>query len=74
VRNASRAFTGLEIFRAEHVDLVLCDYYLPDFHRDELCRMMKRVKTSVPLVIISTIIPEHVTTAPISSRSKLQTR
>lgn len=60
VKKATTAFSALELFREDHVDLVLSDYYLPDFTGDELCRMMKRINPAVPMVIVSGTIPEHI--------------
>ncbi|HET9699212.1 MAG TPA: response regulator [Terriglobales bacterium] len=60
VKKATTAFAALELFRHDHVDLVLSDYYLPDFTGDELCRMMKRLKPAIPMVIVSGTIPEHI--------------
>ena len=60
VQKAKTAFEALELFRQHQVDLVLSDYFLPDFTGDELCRMMKRIRPSTPMVIVSGTIPEHI--------------
>jgi len=60
VKKATTAFEALEWFRQNHADLVLSDYFLPDFTGDELCRMMKRISPSTPMVILSGTIPEHI--------------
>ncbi len=61
VKTALTAFAALEIFKIDHVDLVITDYYLPDFTGDELCRMMKRIREQVPLILVSGTLPEEVT-------------
>src|SRR4051794_23272932 len=60
VRTGLTAFSALEIFKRESIDLVITDYYLPDFTGDELCRMLKRIRSQVPLILVSGTLPDEI--------------
>jgi len=45
--------TGLEIFRNESVDLVVLGYKMPKMLGDEVAREMRRLRQSVPLLLVT---------------------
>ena len=44
---------GLTIFRNEPIDLVVLDYKMPRMLGDEVAREMRRVRRSVPLLLVT---------------------
>jgi DNA-binding response OmpR family regulator len=44
---------GIQLFRAEPFDLVLLDYWMPGMNGIATARELKRIKPSVPTVILS---------------------
>lgn len=47
---------GLSIFSAEPIDLVLLDYKMPGMNGDVVAERMKRLKPSVPILLLSAYI------------------
>jgi DNA-binding response OmpR family regulator len=44
---------GLQLFRSESFDLVLLDYWMPGMNGIATARELKRMKPSVPMIILS---------------------
>jgi len=44
---------GLEIFRANEVDLVILDHEMPDMNGQEVAEEMRRLKPTVPIIMHS---------------------
>jgi DNA-binding response OmpR family regulator len=58
VREAADGGTGLALFRAEAVDLVLLDLRLPDVRGLDVCRQM-RAESLVPIIIVTAQTDTH---------------
>jgi len=52
---------GLELFARQQIDAVLLDYYMPDMSGESVAAEMRRLKPSVPIVLLSAYvtIPEN---------------
>lgn len=44
---------GIELFRSEPLDLVLLDYWMPGMNGILTARELRRIKSSVPIIILS---------------------
>ena len=44
---------GIELFRSEPFDLVLLDYWMPGMNGIATARELRRIKPSVPMIILS---------------------
>src|SRR3954463_6471405 len=44
---------GLKVFRDTHVDVVVLDYKMPGMTGDEVAREMRRLRPSVPLLLVT---------------------
>jgi CheY-like chemotaxis protein len=44
---------GIQVFRSEALDLVLLDYWMPGMNGIATARELRRIKPSVPMVILS---------------------
>jgi CheY-like chemotaxis protein len=53
VVTAADGKTGLELFRDEHIDVVITDHLLPDISGTELAAEMKRMKPRVPIILLT---------------------
>ncbi len=55
--------TGLDLFAAEPVEVVVLDYAMPGMHGGEVARRMRQVKPHVPILMLSayTSLPTDVT-------------
>ncbi|MFZ1010692.1 MAG: response regulator [Candidatus Sulfotelmatobacter sp.] len=53
VLTASSARRGVEIARTCAISLVLVDYHMPEMTGDEVANTIKRVKPTVPVIIVS---------------------
>jgi DNA-binding response OmpR family regulator len=53
VSTARSGEEGIQLFRAEPFDLVLLDYWMPGMNGIATARELKRIKPSVPTVILS---------------------
>lgn len=51
--NASNARDGIEIAKAEHIDLVLLDVGLPDMDGREACKMMRKNGFRSPVIMLT---------------------
>lgn len=49
---------GLEIFRQNHVDMVIADHFLSDKSGAEIAAEMKQIKPGVPILIVSAAAEE----------------
>lgn len=47
---------ALGIFSSEHVDLVILDYKMPGMNGDVVAERMKRLKASVPILMLSAYV------------------
>jgi CheY-like chemotaxis protein len=47
---------GLEIFRAEPVEVVVLDYSMPGMHGGEVAAMMRQAKPQVPILLLSAYV------------------
>ncbi len=47
---------GLAIFSAEAIDLVVLDYKMPGMNGDVVAERMKRLKSSVPILMLSAYV------------------
>lgn len=47
---------ALEIFSSEPVDLVVLDYKMPEMNGDAVAERMKRLKPSVPILMLSAYV------------------
>ncbi len=65
-RSSLRLFTALsgqeaiEVHKREHVDLILCDFYMPDMHGDEVTRIIRNDKTMqrVSIILVTTSLKD----------------
>jgi CheY-like chemotaxis protein len=53
VLEASGGTEGLKLFRAHSVDAVVLDYQMPGMNGDVVAAKMKRVKSHVPIMLLS---------------------
>jgi len=53
VLTASSGDSGLDLFRANAIDLVVADHFLSDGKGTEIARQMKTLKPDVPILIAS---------------------
>jgi DNA-binding response OmpR family regulator len=53
VLTATNGAAGLELFREQHVDLVITDHLLPGQTGSQVAREMKRLKPEVPVAMLS---------------------
>lgn len=55
--------TGLDIFAREPVDLIVLDYFMPNMHGGLVAAEMRRLRPSVPIILLSAYInlPTEVT-------------
>jgi len=57
VLGASGGDEGLKLFRSNRVDAVVLDYQLPGMNGDVVAAKMKRIKSSVPIMMLSAYEP-----------------
>ena len=57
VLEASGGDEGLKLFRAHAVDAVVLDYQMPGMNGDVVAAKMKRIKSSVPIMMLSAYEP-----------------
>ena len=55
VLTATSCSTALNLFRCNHIDLVITDHLLPDSTGAEMAVEMKRLKPSVPFVLLTAL-------------------
>lgn len=53
VLTANNGSEGLQVFDANHVDVVVLDYYMPDRNGGEVAAEMRRRRPGVPIVYLS---------------------
>ena len=53
VLTASSGNEGLELFEANHVDVVVLDYYMPGLNGGDVASEMRRRRPGVPIVFLS---------------------
>ena len=53
---ATSGHAALQLFRCNHVDVVITDHLLPDFTGAELVSEMKRLKPEVPIVLLTGLV------------------
>ncbi len=56
VLTAENGPDALQIFSAEHVDLVILDYKMPGMDGDVVAERMKALKPSVPILMLSAYV------------------
>ena len=56
VFTAGNGVDGLSIFNAEPIDLVVLDYKMPGMNGDVVAERMKRLKPSVPILMLSAYV------------------
>jgi CheY-like chemotaxis protein len=57
VLEASGGDEGLKLFRSNRVDAVVLDYQMPGMNGDVVAAKMKRIKSSVPIMMLSAYEP-----------------
>jgi CheY-like chemotaxis protein len=57
VLEASGGDEGLKLFRSNRVDAVVLDYQMPGMNGDVVAAQMKRIKSSVPIMMLSAYEP-----------------
>jgi CheY-like chemotaxis protein len=57
VLEATSGDEGLEVFRTHHVDVVVLDYQMPGMNGDVVAARMKRVRSHVPILLLSAYGP-----------------
>jgi CheY-like chemotaxis protein len=57
VLEASGGDEGLKLFRSNRVDAVVLDYQMPGMNGDVVAAKMKRMKSSVPIMMLSAYEP-----------------
>lgn len=57
VLEASGGDEGLKLFRLNRVDAVVLDYQMPGMNGDVVAAKMKRIKSSVPIMMLSAYEP-----------------
>jgi len=57
VLEASGGDEGLKLFRSNTVDAVVLDYQMPGMNGDVVAAKMKRIKSSVPIMMLSAYEP-----------------
>src|ERR1700678_2293965 len=74
VLEASGGDEGLKLFRSQPVDAVVLDYQMPGMNGDVVAAKMKRIKSSVPIMMLSAYepLPKHKLKAVDSFLSKSQ--
>ncbi len=53
VFGASNGTEALEIVTSEAIEIVLCDYSLPDFNGIQVCDEIKKLHPAIPLILIT---------------------
>jgi PAS domain S-box-containing protein len=53
---AEEGQSGLKVFRDTHVDVVVLDYKMPGMTGDEVAREMRRIRPSVPLLLVTAYV------------------
>lgn len=53
VLTANSGEQGLSLFDANHIDLVVLDYYMPGLNGGEVAAEMRRRKPAVPIIFLS---------------------
>ena len=56
VLSATNGVAGLELFRHQHLDLVITDHLLPGLTGSQVAREMKRLKPEVPVAMLSGLL------------------
>jgi CheY-like chemotaxis protein len=56
VLTAPDGATGLEVFAAEPVEVVVLDYSMPGMHGGEVATRMRQIKPDVPILLLSAYI------------------
>lgn len=56
VLTASDGPSGMEVFRDEHIDLVITDHLLPGQTGGQVAEEMKRLKPEVPVAMLSGLV------------------
>jgi CheY-like chemotaxis protein len=56
VLTAPDGITGLEIFAAKPVEVVVLDYSMPGMHGGEVASRMRQIKPEVPILLLSAYI------------------
>lgn len=59
VLTASDGESGLEVFKANHVDAVVLDYSMPRMSGDQVARAMRQCKPDVPILLLSAYVGLH---------------
>jgi CheY-like chemotaxis protein len=60
---AADGASGLELFAAQPVDVVVLDYAMPGMHGGQVARKMRQIKPEVPILLLSAYVnlPAEVT-------------
>jgi CheY-like chemotaxis protein len=56
VLTAADGVAALELFRCNHVDLVITDYWLPGLSGVQVAAEMKRLKPAIPVLLFSGLV------------------
>lgn len=56
VLTAADGFSGLELFAAEPVEVVVLDYAMPGMHGGDVARKMRQTKPEVPILLLSAYV------------------
>jgi CheY-like chemotaxis protein len=53
VQGVTRGHAAIEVVRREPIDMVLCDYCLPDIDGLQVCRELKRLQPHLILIMVT---------------------
>lgn len=59
VLTASDGHAGIEIFKTHKVDAVVLDYSMPGMSGGDVARAMRRIKPTVPILLLSAYVGLH---------------